>query len=150
MKIIPETIDDVVAIVASEFRSFGGGGGGGSNNPIAIALKDQPAQFAAGVDIKDVAARMQELLLQMQSAGKPSYWMIQQGGSSGEYYVKGFDTREESDDHRIECGREGVYETSPTIEVAPGLIAFPGFTDAMQEIVDSTNELKVVEGVADL
>lgn len=53
MKIIPETIDDVVALVAANFRSFGGGQAN-TRNPISMALADKPAQFAGGVDIKDV------------------------------------------------------------------------------------------------
>jgi hypothetical protein len=41
MQIIPETEEDIVAIVAHEFRSFGGARDPG-NNPIAHALKGQP------------------------------------------------------------------------------------------------------------
>lgn len=63
MKVIPENIDDIVAIIASEFRSFGGGRTSDSN-PLVNALSDQPASFAAGVDIKEVVSRVLELTLQ--------------------------------------------------------------------------------------
>lgn len=60
MKIIPETNNDIAAIIAAEFRTFGGGRGS-SHNPIAEALKNQPASFAAGVDVLDVVNRVLEL-----------------------------------------------------------------------------------------
>ena len=46
-------VDRITQVIGRKFRSFGGGQTG-FNNPIAIALKDQPLQFAAGVDIKSV------------------------------------------------------------------------------------------------
>ena len=46
-------VDKITQIIGRKFRSFGGGQKG-FNNPIAIALKDEPLQFAAGVDIKSV------------------------------------------------------------------------------------------------
>lgn len=46
-------VDKITQIIGQKFRSFGGGQTG-FNNPIAIALKDKPLQFAAGVDIKSV------------------------------------------------------------------------------------------------
>ena len=46
-------IDKITQIIGQKFRSFGGGQKG-FNNPLAIALKDEPLQFAAGVDIKSV------------------------------------------------------------------------------------------------
>lgn len=46
-------IDIITQIIGLSFCSFGGGKEG-SNNILAEALKDQPLQFAAGVDIKEV------------------------------------------------------------------------------------------------
>lgn len=46
--------DEIVKAVAASFPSFGGGKGSNGWNPIADALKDKPAQFAAGADIKAV------------------------------------------------------------------------------------------------
>lgn len=45
--------DEIVAAVGQNFRTFGGGRDS-STNPLAHALKDQPLQFAAGVDVRDV------------------------------------------------------------------------------------------------
>lgn len=49
-----QTINYIVAAVAANFRSFGGGQEPAWGNPLAHALRDKPAQFAAGVDIKEV------------------------------------------------------------------------------------------------
>ena len=50
-----ETIDYIVAKCADKFRSFGGGSSRGiGTNPLAEALRDKPACFAAGVDIREV------------------------------------------------------------------------------------------------
>ena len=46
-------VDKITQIIGRKFRSFGGGQTG-FNNPIVMALKDEPLQFAAGVDIKSV------------------------------------------------------------------------------------------------
>lgn len=46
-------VNEVTSIIGRKFRSFGGGQSG-YNNPMAVALKDRPLQFAAGVDIKSV------------------------------------------------------------------------------------------------
>lgn len=54
MQLKPETIDDIVLLVQSQFRTFGGGQITSANNPIAHAMKDMPAAFAAGVDVREV------------------------------------------------------------------------------------------------
>jgi hypothetical protein len=48
-----EQVDEITKLCAHSFRSFGGGRGS-TSNPIAAALQNEPAQFAAGVDISDV------------------------------------------------------------------------------------------------
>ena len=48
-----KSIDEITQIIGQKFRSFGGGHTS-FNNPVSAALKDQPLQFAAGVNIKDV------------------------------------------------------------------------------------------------
>lgn len=53
MKVIPETTDDLILLVAANFRSFGGGHVT-RGNPLSHALQDAPPQFAAGVDIREV------------------------------------------------------------------------------------------------
>ena len=46
-------IDKITQIIGRKFRYFGGGQKA-FNNPLAVALKDEPLQFALGVDIKSV------------------------------------------------------------------------------------------------
>jgi len=46
-------IDRITQIIGRKFRSLGGGQRS-FNNPVAMALRDKPLQFAAGVDIKTV------------------------------------------------------------------------------------------------
>ena len=46
-------IDKITQVIGQKFRSFGGGQTG-FNNPLAMALKDEPLQVAACVDIKSV------------------------------------------------------------------------------------------------
>ena len=48
-----EELEEHVSKVGNNFRSFGGGKGS-DWNPVAAALKDNPLQFAAGVDVSDV------------------------------------------------------------------------------------------------
>lgn len=53
MSINDKIIDEVVASCRDKFRSFGGGMVDRSN-PISMAMADEPAAFAAGVDIREV------------------------------------------------------------------------------------------------
>lgn len=46
-------IDEITQEIGRRFRSFVGGQKS-DWNPVVNALKDQPLQFAAGVDIKEV------------------------------------------------------------------------------------------------
>lgn len=63
-------VQNVTAEVAERFRTFGGGKVSASN-PISMALKNGPVQFAAGVDVRDVvifvATRSLEILLARHS-----------------------------------------------------------------------------------
>lgn len=55
-------IELIVESVADNFRTFGGGQYSNLyHNPIAFALKDKPAQFAAGVDVKEVVVHVLKL-----------------------------------------------------------------------------------------
>ena len=53
MKTPERTIIEITTKVANQFPSFGGGRGS-EWNPIAEMLKNKPAQFAAGVDVRAV------------------------------------------------------------------------------------------------
>ena len=47
--------DRIVKAIRGQFRTFGGDEDvKSSNNPISIAMADEPLMFAAGVDVKDV------------------------------------------------------------------------------------------------
>ncbi len=48
-----KNVEIVTAAIAERFRSFGGGNVS-PDNIVSHALKDDPAMFAAGVDIKEV------------------------------------------------------------------------------------------------
>lgn len=60
MIITPETKEDVVSIIASEFRTFGGGKFT-EGNPVSHALRNAEPQFAAGVSVKEVVERCMQL-----------------------------------------------------------------------------------------
>ncbi len=45
--------EEIVEAIGMVFRTFGGGKGS-KTNPVADALKDEPLQFAAGVDVASV------------------------------------------------------------------------------------------------
>jgi hypothetical protein len=49
---MPDT-DVIVIEIGKHFRTFGGGRDS-ADNPVAHALKDEPLQFAAGVDVQEV------------------------------------------------------------------------------------------------
>lgn len=45
---------EIVRRIGCQFRTFGGGRVRDESNPIAVALKDRPLQFAAGIDVAEV------------------------------------------------------------------------------------------------
>lgn len=47
-------VDAITSSIVEKFRTFGGGASSSWGNPIAMALADKSAQFAAGVDVKEV------------------------------------------------------------------------------------------------
>jgi len=63
-------VDAIVAAVADEFVTFGGGRVAGSDfNPLVGALKDEPAMFAMGVDVKSVVLTVMRLTVDQIEAG---------------------------------------------------------------------------------
>lgn len=66
-----EDIDEIAAIIAREFPSFGGGKGAGAGfNPLAEWMKDEPPVFALNVDIRAVVERVITLAPAEPVAGK--------------------------------------------------------------------------------
>tara|TARA_R110000822_G_scaffold110654_3_gene240904 strand:+ start:10685 stop:10912 length:228 start_codon:yes stop_codon:yes gene_type:complete len=55
-----ETKKDIVEVIASEFRGFGGGKSS-EFNPLSSALSDSPPVFALGVSVEDVVKRVLQL-----------------------------------------------------------------------------------------
>lgn len=53
MRVSEQKRNEIVKGIAARFRCFGKGTRP-SNNPIAYALEDEPTQFAAGVNVKEV------------------------------------------------------------------------------------------------
>jgi hypothetical protein len=53
MRMTQKNIDQIVRVIAQNFRCFGGGQFT-EGNPLSVALQNNPPQFAAGVDVRDV------------------------------------------------------------------------------------------------
>lgn len=67
----------------------------------------------------------------------PAFVLVQEGGSSTEYYIHAWDTQSQAEQDRINCAKNGAYRTSDIVEV-PGAIANqPGFYDAVGELVNA-------------
>lgn len=69
---------------------------------------------------------------------KPVYAIVQEGGSTGEMYLHGYDTRAQADEARAGCADEGSYRTSPVVEL-PGELASYG--SAFEAILVASTQL---------
>ena len=59
VRVRKQVVDEITCDIASRFRCFGRGSTPViTGNPISIALKDEPAQFAAGVDVASVVEQV--------------------------------------------------------------------------------------------
>jgi hypothetical protein len=63
-------LDELIAKVGENFRTFGGGQVTVSSNPLAHALKDKPLQFAAGVDVSQVVTFIVIAVLEAELAAQ--------------------------------------------------------------------------------
>lgn len=61
---------------------------------------------------------------------KPIYLVVQQGGSSREFYLHTFDTIKEVDDYRKSCDK-AAYRTSAPIKI----------TKAVENVLDQINDI---------
>ena len=68
------------------------------------------------------------------------YCHIQQGGSSREFYLHTFDTREEADAGAEECN-EASYNVSRVFTVPRALADTDGFAIAVQEAIDHAMDI---------
>lgn len=76
------------------------------------------------------------------AALKPVYAIVQEGGSTGELYVHGYDTRADADQARDVCADAGSYRTSPVVEL-PGELGFYG--SAFEAILVASTQLDYPE-----
>jgi len=78
-------------------------------------------------------------------ASTPVYVLVQEGGSSHELYVHAWDSREDAEQDRINCTRDGAYRTSPVIEVPRDLADHPEFYAVLEETLLLTQDLSCVD-----
>lgn len=62
------------------------------------------------------------------------YLVVQEGGSSREMYVHGFDTIASADAYRESSVKEGAYRTSPPIQLPKSLLEHPEFFEVAESI----------------
>lgn len=61
-----QLIDTAIHEIGQRFRTFGGGRDS-DTNPMAHALRDQPLQFAAGVDVRAVVEHVYAVIRRRES-----------------------------------------------------------------------------------
>lgn len=79
-----------------------------------------------------------------------AWLLIQEGGSSSELYVHGWDTQEEAEDDRVNCARDGAYRTSPVLEVDANLANHPTFYETVEALLGASRELDLVDVLPEL
>jgi hypothetical protein len=77
---------------------------------------------------------------------EPRYTLIQQGGSSCELYIHSHETEEEAEQDRIDCARDGAYETSDIVEIPPELAALGEiFYEAAEALLEASTDTMCVD-----
>lgn len=69
------------------------------------------------------------------SAGGVAFFVVQEGGSSDERYLTGYDSLADAHRKRENAWREGSYRTSPVVQVPLRLADHPAFTVVVQELL---------------
>ena len=67
---------------------------------------------------------------------KTNYLVVQQGGSSTEFYIHALSTLRQVERYRKSCDR-AAYATSEPIEVPAALVEQDGFLDAVQDVMSA-------------
>lgn len=75
---------------------------------------------------------------------KSVFVLLQEGGSSTELSLHAHTTREEADQDRINCARDGAYRTSPVVEVPASLAKHPEFYETVEAILACAKDLDLV------
>ena len=125
------------------------------NNELTLAAQMMAVldRLAAGesfnqvIEETGITARVSEAI---QREKRPVFILIQEGGSSTELYIHSHDSKEEAEEDRISCARDGAYRTSEVIEL-PGPVAALGeaFYEVAEELLRATHDLECVDIPAD-
>jgi hypothetical protein len=93
--------------------------------------------FTAVDEATNISSRVREAI---QAQSRPAFLVIQEGGSSAEFYVHAHDSFENAEDDRTDCARD-AYRTSPIVEV-PGALAAHGevFYELIEDIIAASQE----------
>lgn len=81
----------------------------------------------------------------VKASERPVYVLVQEGGSSSELYLHAWETREDAEQDRIDCARNGSYRTSAVIEVPGALARQASFYDVVEEILRAAVHLEYVD-----
>ena len=76
---------------------------------------------------------------------KSAFVLVQEGGSSTELYLHGWDSQCEAERDRVDCTEQGSYRTSPVVEVPGDLAAHPAFYVVVQSILEASRNLDYVQ-----
>lgn len=70
-----------------------------------------------------------------------SILVIQEGGSTGEYYPNLYDNEADASQFRINCTVDGSYRTTPPVAVPADLASHPEFTHVLERILKAINDI---------
>ncbi len=93
-------------------------------------------QSLSGIVSADQLAVVATLLSTPES--EQSHLVVQEGGSSSEFYVHEFDTEADAQNHRIECEVGCSYRTGEIVSVPRWLAQAPGFCDLAEQLIQSS------------
>lgn len=74
-----------------------------------------------------------------------AFVLIQEGGASTELYLHSHGTLEEAEEDRVSCSKDGAYRTSEIVEVPDDLANYPGFYEAVEELLRACDTLECVK-----
>lgn len=101
----------------------------------------------SGSDAVDFIGEFREKAKALLAKAKPSFVLLQEGGSSQELYVHAHETGAEADADRISCRDDGSYRTTPVVEIAPELAVLGEvFYEAVEAIIGTLGDMGYPEG----
>ena len=78
----------------------------------------------------------------MAKKDKTIHLVVQEGGSSGEAYVHGFNTPKQAEKYRKSCTNDGSYRTAQAIEIPESLERHPDFYRVMEEVLAAASNFE--------